>query len=631
MIRLMRLFLVVFVSIVFSFAKAQNPVNAFAAVSSISGGTVLIVTSVNETYHTFEDGDYVIVMQMQDDVIGTNTTNISTFGDLGSIQSAGLYEVARILSHTESASLPNSITLYSPLMNTYNINSNASVQLITYRNMGANYTTSANIGTLPWNGTIGGVTAISVASVLTVGHSISANSAGFTFGLKNTPNGFTACNSTTYAVAIGTRFAGKGEGIYKRTNVAFAGARGKLLNGGGGGNDVNSGGGGGGNYSSGGSGGSGWTASGTGCSPIAGGLGGVSLSSSISGGRLFMGGGGGGGHENDNNGTVGGAGGGIIMIKAGTLTTISCTGISISATGSAAANASNDGAGGGGAGGSILFDVNTFSVAAACQLTVSGNGGNGGSSNASSSGAHGGGGGGGQGVVIYSSAQPTVNVTTVTIPGTGGVSCSGCPASVNGITGTGPSNAGVVSNISGPLPVELVSFTAKTNDLQQVNLVWGTAVEKNVKEFIIQRMSAEGRLTDIATVQARGNYSQYSVLDAWPEKGVSYYRLKELDLDGKAYLKPWVAVDLKTVGERMWVYPNPLPKGEKLISVYEGDPVSMVIEIIDPGGKLELQQTVNTFNTNLFTINTSQLNSGVYILRIKTEQGYSYKKLVVSE
>ncbi|HOZ88057.1 MAG TPA: hypothetical protein PL029_09875, partial [Bacteroidia bacterium] len=69
---------------------SQNPINAYAAVTAISG-TSLSVSFVNETYHSFENGGYVILMQMQDNVIGTNTTNASTFGDLGSIQSAGLF------------------------------------------------------------------------------------------------------------------------------------------------------------------------------------------------------------------------------------------------------------------------------------------------------------------------------------------------------------------------------------------------------------------------------------------------------------------------------------------------------------------------------------------------------------
>jgi hypothetical protein len=85
---------------------------------------------------------------------------------------------------------------------------------------------------------------------------------------------------------------GKGESIYKNTNTLFNNSRGKILTGGGGGNDHNAGGGGGGNYTAGGQGGNGYNN----CVAFpGGGLGGISLSASISGSRVFMGGAGGGG------------------------------------------------------------------------------------------------------------------------------------------------------------------------------------------------------------------------------------------------------------------------------------------------------------------------------------------------
>jgi len=612
--------------------SAQNPINAYAAVTAISG-TTLTLGTVNETYHSFEDGDFVIIMQMQDDVIGTNTINTSAFGDLSSIQSAGLYEVVRIQSHTETASVPTSIKLYSAPLNTYHFGSNASVQLITYRNLGASYTSSASIGTLAWNGTLGGVTAMSVTNVFTLGHNITANGSGFNGGLKNTPNGYSSCNSTTFVTAVATRYARKGEGIYKNTNANFAAARGKILNGGGGGNDVNAGGGGGGNYLAGGGGGSGWTAAGSGCSPIAGGLGGLSLSSSISILRVFMGGGGGGGHENDGNGTVGGAGGGIVIVKAGTLTTVSCAGIGITANGVSATAAGNDGAGGGGAGGSVIMSVGTFSVSGACSLTVSANGGAGGNSNAGSGGAHGGGGGGGQGVVIYSGVQPTANVTTSTSSGIGGVSCSGCSSGVNGSSGSGPANSGIIPNGGTILPVELVDFSATLDAARHVLVKWSTAVEDHAKEFVLQRMTDENSVTDLSIVPATGSRSKYIYTDVQPHPGINYYRLKQVDVDGSYSLKPWVAIDLSTHKDYNPVlYPNPLSLGESLTLKCNGSfSNSLDVYIYDPESKLVREEHFLPGGQNKFNLSTASLKPGIYILKIRIDGSSYFKKLVISE
>ncbi|HTF06458.1 MAG TPA: T9SS C-terminal target domain-containing protein, partial [Bacteroidia bacterium] len=305
-----------------SVVGAQTPVNGYGRVAAIAGST-LTVTNVSETYDTFEDGEFVIVMQMQDDVIGGNTGNSATFGDVSAIQSAGLYEVAIIASHTEVSFLPNTITLASALSNTYHTGVNACVQIISYPTLGSpNYTSPASgISASLWDGNTGGVTAFRVNGILTIGGSINADGAGFRGGSKNVTNGYTGCDGTTYRTTVGTRYAGKGEGIYLNTNAGYAAGRGKMLNGGGGGNDVNAGGAGGGNYSAGGDGGIGWTPAGTGCSPGVGGLGGTFLSAYISGSRLFMGGGGGGGHENDGVGTAGSNGGGLVLIRANSIAT----------------------------------------------------------------------------------------------------------------------------------------------------------------------------------------------------------------------------------------------------------------------------------------------------------------------
>ncbi len=159
----------------------------------------------------------------------------------------------------------------------------------------------------------------------------------------------------------------KGEGIYRNTNNLLNNARGRLANGGGGGSHHNGGGAGGGNYVTGGIGGNGWNNCTT--NP-AGGIGRVSLSSFISGNRVFMGGGGGGGQQNNSQSRAGGDCGGIVLIKASTITTGTCAGVTISANGVGPATSGTNDGGGGGAGGSIVFDVGTWSVPAGCPLTI---------------------------------------------------------------------------------------------------------------------------------------------------------------------------------------------------------------------------------------------------------------------
>lgn len=595
--------------------KSQVIYNAYANISAITNGTLLTVNNVNQANHTFIVNDLVIVMQMQDDVIGTNTSNNASFGNLSSIQNAGKYEVARISAVNLSAGTPTSIAIANALSNTYNIGANKSVQLISFRKLGATFTTTNSITGLAWNGTIGGVIAIEATTSLTLAHSITANGIGFRGGSKNTPNGYSACDATTYATAIATRYAGKGEGIYKNTNSNYGGGRGKILNGGGGGNDVNAGGGGGGNYSAGGIGGLGWVPAGTGCSPTVGGLAGLALNSNITVSRIFMGGGGGGGHENDGLGTAGGNGGGIILLKTGTLiTTGSCSGISISANGTTPANASNDGSGGGGAAGSIVLQVNSYSITGTCSLAITANGGSGGNSN-TGSGVHGGGGGGGQGVIIYSSAQPTVNVTTNTIPGNGGTSCTSCAASANGVAGAGPNNAGVITNTIGPLPVELVSFTARKLE-NSVELRWQTASEKNTDVFIIEKSLDAVNWFTVTKLPAAGNSSimnHYRTEDPELSSGLSYYRLKTIDKDLSFSYSQTEAIENRKE-EEVIIFPN--PSNDQFNIKFLSSSGAVSISIYDALGRCVYKNKLNQQASEYIYSIDAALAEGVYTLQI---------------
>jgi len=115
-----------------------------------------------------------------------------------------------------------------------------------------------------------------------------------------------------------------------------------------------------------------------------------------------------------------------------------------------------------------------------------------------------------------------------------------------------------------PLPVELISFQAKAAGTT-VGLTWKTAAEKNNRHFVVERAAGSDlAFRAIGTVTGAGSSTQghtYQLQDAEAgAQGVSvlYYRLRQVDLDGKESLSPTVAVSLKAqVLADMEVYPNP--------------------------------------------------------------------------
>ncbi len=604
-------------------SKAQI-LNAYAKISGITGGTQLTVVNVNQASHTFTVGGKVVIMQMQDDVIGTNTNDDSSFGNLSVISSAGLYEIGTIASRSPATGTPTTITLSTALANTYHTGANASLQLISYRSMGSSYTTTNTITGLSWDGNVGGVIAFEVTNTLTLNYPVSADLIGFRKGLINSNAVAGTCLPNLFRTSSNSQ-AFKGEGIYKATDVNYTNARGKILNGGGGGNEHNGGGGGGGNYSAGGDGGFGYSC-GTGVNS-AGGLGGISLGSLIASNRIFRGGGGGGGQQNNTVGLDGGNGGGIILIKATTLVTntVCSSAVKITANGGSTASCGNDGTGGGGAAGTIVLQVTNYSASSTCPLSINANGGNGG--NVGDGAEHGGGGGGGQGAIIFSAVQPTVNISTTTTNGTGGMNnASGASHAGNG---GGANNSGILS-MGGPLPVELLSFTGE-KEAGKVKLLWTTTGEQNAASFSVERSKDAQLFTTLGDKKATGSLygSSYDMLDEQPFEEMTYYRLKQTDHNRRYSYSPVVAISFEHEKD-FSLFPNPSATGMSVyLSLQQASSGSAEIAIFDLTGKcIHTQQSI--LEAGKAVEIHALLQQGIYLVRLYTGNRSLIKKLVVN-
>lgn len=111
-----------------------------------------------------------------------------------------------------------------------------------------------------------------------------------------------------------------------------------------------------------------------------------------------------------------------------------------------------------------------------------------------------------------------------------------------------------------PLPVSLTSFTAAPQG-SGVAVAWTTATEQNNAGFEVQRAANGVDFTTLGKVAGSVNSQTakaYHYTDAAPLRPVSYYRLKQLDLDGRVAYSPVVAVQLGgSAGAALSVYPNP--------------------------------------------------------------------------
>lgn len=576
-------------------------VNAYARVTVISG-TSLTISNVNQTYDSFDGGDRVIVMQMQDDVLG-NTSNSDAFGGLGAINNAGVYEVATIASLTTYSGSPNTITLQQPLTATFNTCANCRVQIITYPNLGTpDYTTTGNMQPLEWDGEKGGVLAFEVTGTLFLGHNIAANSMGFRGGNRSTNWGGPSCEISVYRTSS-ANYATKGESIFLNTDVNYTAGRARMLNGGGGGSSHNGGGGGGGNYTAGGQGGPGWLSSG--CLPGSGGLGGLALSGYISPNRIYLGGGGGGGQQNNSVGTIGGNGGGIIMIRAARLETVGNA--KILAKGTSCTNSGHDGAGGGGAGGSILLEIPEFITYPSRTLQISASGGNGGSVN--NTGMHAGGGGGGQGTIIFTGALPTGDVTYSTSAGTGGCNILNCSSRAD--SGEGVDNMGILSGMPSFLDLEWLEFNVSAGSGNAVKLDWKVKSEIEASYFTVERsfdLQQWQHELSIPAIPTSQDIESYTV--QIPKMGYgrsTYYRIHRTDVGGGLSTSPLRSF-ASSLSDGLIKNPYPNPTSDYLDIIVIGENVN--INLLSVDGKL-IERFIATGNVRL---ECNNYGAGVYFL-----------------
>jgi hypothetical protein len=165
------------------------------------------------------------------------------------------------------------------------------------------------------------------------------------------------------------------------------------------------------------------------------------------------------------------------------------------------------------------------------------------------------------------------------------------------------------------LPVEFKSFTA-TRNRSNVVLKWETATEIDNTGFSVLR-NIGGTWQEIAFVptQAQGGNSTitlvYTFNDPNTNKGITQYRIKQIDNDGKFSLSDIRAVRGDGQIGKTIVFPNPTNTGNVTI-VFEDANVKRDISIIDMAGKV-IKQWRNVTNNNLQVEN---LPLGVFSVRI---------------
>ena len=173
------------------------------------------------------------------------------------------------------------------------------------------------------------------------------------------------------------------------------------------------------------------------------------------------------------------------------------------------------------------------------------------------------------------------------------------------------------------IPVELVKFAAQ-KDKSAAKLTWTTATELNNAFYAIER-STDGKDFDkIGEVSGYGNSQQmrnYTFMDEKPSGSVNYYRLRQVDFNGKETVSKTVSVNFDK-NASIKVYPAIAT--DKINVEINSDGAADLTIVNLAGQVVKTQKVENT--EGVLPINISDLPNGSYIIRMVSKTGEMTKR-----
>ena len=183
----------------------------------------------------------------------------------------------------------------------------------------------------------------------------------------------------------------------------------------------------------------------------------------------------------------------------------------------------------------------------------------------------------------------------------------------------------VVADIGVALPVKFGSIKAYEK-LTGIQLDWKVYSENKVRNYEIER-SADGRsFTTVGSLPALYNNTSdgdYGFFDANPLPGISYYRIKNNDLDGKSAYSIVVRVNRNKSIKGLSLYPNPVLNRIVSLQGSDLDRGNYKISIFAANGQeIYKQQIKHNGGTISQTIELpSTISKGVYVFSVRDENG----------
>ncbi|MBL7771576.1 MAG: T9SS type A sorting domain-containing protein [Chitinophagaceae bacterium] len=177
-----------------------------------------------------------------------------------------------------------------------------------------------------------------------------------------------------------------------------------------------------------------------------------------------------------------------------------------------------------------------------------------------------------------------------------------------------------VNPVNAALSVQLANFNGDKLDQQDV-LTWTTSSETNNAYFNLQ-YSVDGKnYTTLSRVNSKANQGNssvtlsYSAVNTQPKAGHNYYRLQQVDLDGKSSIHSKVIDLIRNNNENVVsIYPNPVQQILN-VEIYTPKAQQVMVRVMDMSGRIVKQvQAISTEGNNVISLTMNDAAQGLYTL-----------------
>lgn len=186
-----------------------------------------------------------------------------------------------------------------------------------------------------------------------------------------------------------------------------------------------------------------------------------------------------------------------------------------------------------------------------------------------------------------------------------------------------------------PLPVQLTSFSGSVQSNSTALLRWQTATELNSAYFEIERSDNGRQFEPIGRVTAAGSASTaqtYQFPDSRPLPALTYYRLRQVDLDGQQHYSSILTLAPRAQGTELVLIPNPVTAARTVNLQLRGLPALPAAATLRVrsavSSQLLLEQQFSPAAGGL-DLSTAGLAPGLYLVEVQAPAGRWYARLLV--